>query len=84
MDNEDLYECSCGMVLHCNKFDAAYMARSILSHGIHVRYVPSDQTICKQRNYMLFLPNSMPFIINSAILILQIDRDIWIYMNNMA
>ncbi len=35
-----------------------------------------DQNICKQISYLLFLPNSMPFIINSVILSVQLDRDI--------
>ncbi len=44
----------------------------------------AEQNICKQRSYFLILPNSMPFIINSVILSLQLDRDIGNHMNSMA
>ncbi len=53
----------------------------LLSHSVFMRsriiiLVPADQNICKQRGYLLFLPNSILFIINSVILSLQLDRDI--------
>ncbi len=59
----------------------AYVTCSTLSHGI---FMPADQNIFKQRSYLLFLPNSMPFIINYVILNLQLDRDMRNYMNSMT
>ncbi len=61
------------------------VACSILFHGVFMcSRCQQIKNICKQRSYLLFLPNSMPFIINSVILSLQLDRDIWNYMSSMA
>ncbi len=54
----------------------AYVARSTLSCGVFMHIRCQMIKSCKQRSYLLFLPNSMHFIINSVILSLQLDRDI--------
>ncbi len=61
----------------------AYVACSTLSCGV---FMCDRYQLIKifERSYLLFLPNSMPFIINSIILRLQLDRDISNYMNSMA
>ncbi len=51
--------------------------------------IPHSGIVCDiipLQNFFLISPlsKSMPFIINSLILSLQLDMDIWNYMNRMA